>query len=132
MPTPFLATAFDTARELQPLFNELYIRVANDEEWLSETLGPLLDHDAFFAALWNIHIEVKKAGAVQPVVCGIFRSDYMLHIVPRYRGLKQVEMNTFSVAGACHAECVARMHQHLRRVRSMEEVGRCCHLSLTF
>ncbi|KAK4621901.1 hypothetical protein CLAFUR4_07525 [Fulvia fulva] len=115
IPTPLPSKGFQTAKDLQSIFNELYVKVANDEDWLFETLGPLLEHDVFFAALWGVWLEFKKAGVVQPVVCGIFRSDYMLHAVEEDRALKQVEMNTFSVAGACHAERVAGMHRHLRR-----------------
>ena len=109
--------------KVQPLFNELYLKVANDEQWLFETLGPPIEHDAFFAALWHIHLKVRVAGVLRSIVCGIFRSDYMLHSVPGYIALKQVEMNTFSVAEACHAERFTGMHRHLRRVRAVGEVG---------
>ncbi|EME43161.1 hypothetical protein DOTSEDRAFT_89101 [Dothistroma septosporum NZE10] len=120
-PTAFPATALRNALDLQPLYNELYMKAASDERWLAEILGPLIQHDEFIAALWGIWLKVKEVGAVQPIVCGIFRSDYMLHSELGYTGLKQVEMNTFSVAGACHGERVAGMHRHLRRVRTVEE-----------
>ena len=33
--------------------------------------------------------------------------------------LKQVELNSFSCAGACHTDRVAGMHRHLARVRDV-------------
>lgn len=125
LPTLFPRRCFDEAWNLQRCMNELYIRVATDEQWLYAILQPLMEHDSFLAALWGVHLEVKRAGVVQEVVCGIFRSDYMLHkpSASASASLKQVEMNTFSVAGACHAEHVAGMHHHLDRVRKMGNVG---------
>ena len=55
---------------------------------------------------------------------GIFRSDYMLHLsgdsetspnaLPETT-LKQIEFNSFSCAGASHANKVANMHRYLTR-----------------
>ena len=49
----------------------------------------------------------------QEIVCGIFRSDYMIDKVAIE--LRQVEMNVFSASGFTHAQNVASMHQHLQR-----------------
>ncbi|CAK4034919.1 glutathione synthetase [Lecanosticta acicola] len=114
--TPFPHRSFQEAFSLQPIFNELYLRAAGNEVWLYSVLGPLLKHDAFFASLWDVFTAVKRAGVVQQVCCGIFRSDYMDHHGPTYKGIKQVEMNTFSVAGAAHADRVIKMHHHLDRI----------------
>lgn len=130
--TTFPRKAFDEAIKLQEIFNELYIRVASDPDWLFEVLGPLIEHDAFIAALWDIYKGVSDAGTVQNVICGVLRSDYMLHqpaIAGREVGieLKQVEINTFSAAGFCHAERIVNMHRRLgQQVRglSVEDVGR--------
>lgn len=46
-----------------------------------------------------------------------FRSDYMLHIPRGERGqkqLKQVELNTFSVAGGVHSARISQMHEYAR------------------
>lgn len=125
LPTSFPRRCFDEAWELQKSMNELYIRAASDEEWLYSVLQPLLEHDDFLAALWDVHIKVKEAGVVQNTVCGVFRSDYMLHqpSVAQIPSLKQVEMNNLAVAGACHAARVAKMHRHLQQVRDSERVG---------
>lgn len=123
--TPFPRKQFDEAFSLQTIFNELYIKAASDPEWLYSALGPLLQSDAFFASLWDVYTQVEKAGIVQPVTCGIFRSDYMSHVEPDYQGIKQVEMNTFSIAGPAHAERVVKMHGHLRRIGAPGAVGAC-------
>lgn len=123
--TPFPRQQFHEAFSLQTIFNELYIRAACDPEWLHSTLGPLLKRDAFFASLWDVYTQVEKAGVVQPFTCGVFRSDYMLHSEPGYQGIKQVEMNTFSIAGPAHAERVVKMHRHLSKIEAPGAVSAC-------
>ncbi|EME89628.1 uncharacterized protein MYCFIDRAFT_32276 [Pseudocercospora fijiensis CIRAD86] len=121
VPTRFPRAAFEQAQKLQPCMNELYIRAASDEPWLEEVFQPLMKQDVFLSSLWDIWLKVKAAGVVQDVVCGIFRSDYMLHTSSAQSSpaLKQVEMNTFSVAGAFHAQTAARMHKHISRVQNV-------------
>lgn len=123
LPTPLPRSAFDRAISLQSHFNELYVRAACDESWLYRVLEPLLPLDPLVASLWKIHSKVKDAGHVQSIACGIFRSDYMLH---KDSSIKQVEMNTVSIAGACHAERVANMHRYLRKVQNLDAVGHLC------
>ncbi|PPJ59824.1 hypothetical protein CBER1_10633 [Cercospora berteroae] len=113
LPTPFPKHLFEQARELQPLFNELYLRVASDHEWLRQVLSPLIEHDPLVAGLWKIYQQVHNTDAKQHVVCGMFRSDYMIDA--RDSTLKQVEMNVFSASGFSHAQNVANMHQHVQR-----------------
>ena len=121
LPTVFSRERFEEAIKLQTAFNELYVRAASDPDWLYSVIKPLIEHDDFIAALWDIYVKVRDAGTVQSIVCGVFRSDYMLHQSSDHSKpeLKQVEMNSFSCAGACHAEIVAKMHNHLERVRSV-------------
>ena len=120
--TPFPRRCYDEAMELQSIFNELYVRVAADPDWLYSVLGKLMEHDALVSALWNVYLQVKEAGVVQDIVCGVFRSDYMLHqpTLDEPVCLKQVEFNTFSCSGISHAERIANMHKHLARVRSTD------------
>lgn len=125
LPTTYPRKVFNEALELQQTFNELYIRIASDPDWLHSVLGPLIEHDAFIAALWEIYENVHSAGIVQDVVCGVFRSDYMLHQRASDDNsagveLKQVEINTFSAAGFCHAERIANMHRRIaQQVRGL-------------
>ncbi|PLB38851.1 putative glutathione synthetase [Aspergillus candidus] len=115
-----------TALELQSIYNELYCAVAEDEQWILSAIEDLLPIDPLAVALWKIHQEVKQLGGyVQPISAGIFRSDYMLQdentdtngepsSIP-HGSLKQVEFNTFSCAGASHANKIVDMHRHLAR-----------------
>jgi glutathione synthase len=132
-PTQFPTRHFFRALELQQIFNELYARVASDEAWLEETLHDLIESDQFTNALWGVHQAVKAAGAYerQPLSLGVFRSDYMVHLsdlksranimsklnskAERRLELKQVELNTYTVAGGTHGNIVAEMHKHLLR-----------------
>ena len=115
-PSPFPRHLHDEALKLQKPFNRLYCSVAGDEEWLSECVKDLLPVDRLVEALWNIHLTVKQQGFVQDVSLGIFRSDYMLaqdSTEAEALSLKQVEFNTFSVAGGVHSHKAAQLHRHL-------------------
>lgn len=79
-------------------------------------MNRLIDDGLFAAVLWKIHQQVKKEGYIQGVTLGLFRSDYMVHVTPCSNsdpqlGLRQVEFNTFSVAGGAHASNAAELHQ---------------------
>lgn len=118
-PTPLRKADFEEATTLQVIFNELYMRAAADFAWLSDVLFPLIKNDRLCHALWDILLQARKVSSVQDIVCGVFRSDYMSEI----SGIKQVEMNTFSVAGACHAQRIADMHHHLNRIQPLDVPG---------
>ena len=53
----------------------------------------------------------------QGLALGIFRSDYMSHVPsnqddrPSELQLKQVEFNTYSVAGGVHSARISKMHR---------------------
>ncbi|KAK1058660.1 hypothetical protein LTR74_013212 [Friedmanniomyces endolithicus] len=126
-PTPFPRHLFQQATSLQLAMTELYIRAASDDDWLYSILRPQIEGEptGLLASLWDVWIKCREAGVVQSVSCAIVRSDYMLHVDAEREaevGLRQVEMNTFSVAGACHAEGVASMHRWLMR-KEMAEMG---------
>lgn len=132
IPTPFPRAHFDQALQIQTVFNELYIRVAEDKVWLERILENLRGTDDFAAKLWDIWVRVRAEGEVQPLRCGIWRSDYMLQAneeiinfqkngrddasdldVFQDAQLKQVEFNTFSCAGGSHATVVSEAHRYL-------------------
>ncbi|KAI0173223.1 glutathione synthase [Hypoxylon sp. FL1284] len=141
IPTGFPRSRFEQAQRIQTIYNELYVKVAEDDAWLETVIRPLTRADDFVAKLWSIWESVRDEGEVQQLRCGIFRSDYMLHhdlagnmvhhcelahIMGRdlkldlrrsliNPGLKQVEFNTYSCAGAAHATIVADMHRYLAR-----------------
>ncbi|OTB03817.1 hypothetical protein M426DRAFT_73731 [Hypoxylon sp. CI-4A] len=130
-PTPFPRQQFEHALNIQTLFNELYMNIAEDDVWLQSIVKKLGEVDEFAATLWSIWERVRDEGEVQLLRCGVFRSDYMLHqshedaqhelgfssgsIQPNLANseLKQVEFNTYSCAGGTHANIVANMHRYL-------------------
>ena len=118
-PTLFPRELFDEAHALQAIFNKLYAAVAEDDEWLRDVLGDLIEVDDLASVLWEIYSEVKEEGFVQDLTLGIFRSDYMLHVDSKSRlerpELKQVELNTVSCAGGVHTNIVSDMHRHFHR-----------------
>jgi glutathione synthase len=115
-PTAFPRRLYDEAVALQHLMNEMYVRAAEKEEWLYSVLRPQIESEpqGMMASLWDVHVKCREAGVIQDVSCGILRSDYMFHAPGDAKpSLKQVEMNTTAIAGACHSERVAGMHQYL-------------------
>ena len=117
-PSLFPEKHFNHARSLQTLYNELYARVAQDEEWLFQVLKPFMREESLISVLWDIHERVKAKGYAQSLTLGIFRSDYMLHSTDRTQStseLKQVEFNGIACAGMVHSNLASRMHQHLCR-----------------
>lgn len=119
-PTPFPRTCFEDACSVQLAYNRLYVAIAEDEEWLASVLKDLIKQDRLVSALWTIYQQVKRDCNSQRLSLGIFRSDYMLHSTPtasenedETTSIKQVEMNTYSVAGGVHGNIVANMHRYL-------------------
>ncbi|KAL8793591.1 MAG: hypothetical protein Q9195_003854 [Heterodermia aff. obscurata] len=115
-PTPFPRLLFEQAQELQPIYNRLYAAISEDEGWLYRVLKGLIDHGHFAAVLWGIHQQVKQEGYVQDITLGLFRSDYMVYVTPQPDSrmeLRQIELNTFSVAGGAHSNKAAQMHEFM-------------------
>lgn len=125
VPTAFPKSQFHQAMNLQPTYNELYMAISRNEDWLYNVTKELIPLEPLVCALWEVYQESKAAGIVQNISAGIFRSDYMLHLDDSQSDslksslqarIKQVEFNTFSCAGASHAKKVADMHRYLTRV----------------
>lgn len=137
-PTLFPRRLFKEAvDELQFIYNELYCKLAEDVEWLYAVTGPLRRTEPLVDALWSVYEDVQrrrqKEGSryiEQKIHTGVFRSDYMLHVQSDSAAdsdddedenwtqdlcLKQVEFNSYSCAGGCHADKVVNMHRFLAR-----------------
>lgn len=135
-PTLFPRRSFNEAvDDFQLIYNELYCKLAEDVEWLYAVTGPLRRTEPLVDALWCVYEEVQSRRQdvwsqyiEQRVHAGVFRSDYMLHVQSDNPAdsdddedenwtqnlcLKQVEFNSFSCAGGCHADKVANMHRFL-------------------
>ena len=130
-PSPFPRRCFDEACSIQLAYNRLYVAIAEDDEWLESVLRDLIKHDRLVSALWGIHKKVKQDVELPRLSLGIFRSDYMLHSLSPSQGheidglsIKQVEMNTFSVAGGTHGNIVANMHRHLYNAEAYSTIGK--------
>jgi glutathione synthetase len=74
----------------------------------------LIEVDDFVANLWKVHQAVQKEGYVQKLSLGLFRSDYMAHVMPTGApALKQVEFNTISSSFGGLSALVRQMHAEL-------------------
>lgn len=126
-PSPFPRLLFEEARDLQVNFQELYIAVAKDPEWLKEALKDLLVTDLLIRTLWSVfeNVQGRRTANTINLCAGIFRSDYMIHADESHDlKLKQVEFNTIACAGAAHGQRVVGMHRHFRDIgmyRDMSE-----------
>ncbi|CCH40519.1 Glutathione synthetase [Wickerhamomyces ciferrii] len=114
-PTPFPKVAFQDAKDVQLLFNELYAKVASDEKFLFGIIDELAQFDSDFTGkLWETYIKAKNQGIVQPLSLGIFRSDYMVNeIEGKKPQIKQIEFNTVSVSFGGLSEKVGELHNYL-------------------
>lgn len=110
---------------MQEIYNKLYCSIAEDEEWIYDTIKDLIPVEPIARALWGIYEAARYAGYVQSISAGVFRSDYMFHLAGPTSDdsradlskttLKQVEFNSVSCSGFSHANKVANMHRYLAR-----------------
>ncbi|KOS37122.1 hypothetical protein ACN38_g12093 [Penicillium nordicum] len=113
-PSPFPRACFEEATALQEIYNELYAMITCNEEWLGKIVEGLIDVDDFVSNLWKVHLDVRKEGYVQNLSLGLFRSDYMAHVLPTgLPAIKQVEFNTISSSFGGLSALVRQMHTEL-------------------
>lgn len=107
MPSPFPRKEFENACQIQTILNLLIHRVAQDYNFLKETLEETMKVDSFTKDLFEIcNIINDEGGSAQKISLGILRSDLMLETnCPRTGGnkrcipyccWKQVEINTIA------------------------------------
>ncbi|KAI5476977.1 glutathione synthetase [Pseudohyphozyma bogoriensis] len=118
-PSPFPAHLFAQARELQPLYNQLYANITVDDSFLEEVVGGAVSKvDEFQGKLYELWLKVREEGIKQPLHLGLFRSDYLLHLpdgTPREEiAIKQVEFNTISSSFGALATKLGDMHRYLQ------------------
>ncbi|RSH94834.1 hypothetical protein EHS25_004640 [Saitozyma podzolica] len=114
-PTPFPRELYFLARDIQPIYNALYARVALDWEFLDRVMGGSVSLvDEFQGALWNGWKKIREDIA-QPLHLGIFRSDYLLHATDPAGPLdiKQVEFNTIAASFGALSQRAGEMHRYL-------------------
>lgn len=94
------------AKDAQKDFNLLMHRVANDYDFLFESLKNVIKVDEFTKKLWDIYETVWKEGISQPLCLGLFRNDYMMDTQGRdvtdldTLQLKQIEFNMIAASFA--------------------------------
>ncbi|CCJ29171.1 unnamed protein product [Pneumocystis jirovecii] len=119
-PSLFPSIVFKKAKAIQCDFNKLYAFIANDEDFMAQIIKDL-STDSFIKKLWDIHLEVRNKGIVQPISLGIFRSDYFVQITDNsLPQLKQIEFNTISASFAAFASKISKTHKHLYKIGAYE------------
>ncbi|GAO49891.1 glutathione synthase [Saitoella complicata NRRL Y-17804] len=114
-PSLFPREAWMEARDVQEMYNELYVRVSRDEKWLGEVMESLKGVDEFMERLWAMHLKLRASGFAQSLSLGLFRSDYLLHQAEGDEevSIKQVEFNTVSSSFGALSTRVSDLHRHL-------------------
>ncbi|KAH3678419.1 hypothetical protein WICMUC_001436 [Wickerhamomyces mucosus] len=112
-PTPFSRIAFEQANEVQLAYNELYIKVTNDQDFLLGIIDELSHFDQEFTGkLYQTYLKAKEIGIKQNLKLGIFRSDYLVE----GSEIKQVEFNTVSVSFGGLSTKVGQVHKFLNNI----------------
>jgi len=129
-PSPFPASEFRKAIELQPVLNELMHKVAHDDAFLRKALQHTIKVDDFTRRLFEIYDEMMSTGGpVQEICLGMLRSDIMLdnHCCPSdspckfvqaYCCWKQVELNTIASGFGWLGPASSLLHRYV-----MQEAG---------
>lgn len=116
---PWLADRFfvKETRELTPLFNTLYHRVAQDQDFLEECLGPAREVDPF---LRNLFDSLPAQPRSKPCLY-LNRNDCMPHFRDGTYQPKQVEMNLIASALGEASARTNRLHRFLYRDTPLAE-----------
>lgn len=105
LPSPFPRKEFENACSIQTILNVLIHKIAQDYNFLKETLQETIKVDKFTKKLFDIYETVYNEGFTQKISLGLLRSDLMLdtsstdenkygkHIPYCW---KQVEINTIA------------------------------------
>ncbi|GAP89364.1 putative glutathione synthetase [Rosellinia necatrix] len=114
-PSPFPRVCFEQGIALQRTYNELYVSISQDEEFLARMVKEVGDSDDFITELWKVHLRVKEEGYVQHKSLGLFRSDYMVHqdAIGSEPQLKQVEFNTIAASFGGLSTQTSQLHKYL-------------------
>lgn len=118
-PTPFPESAFKDAFLVQEPFNQLYANVVlKNLLWLLAVLEQLSQSDPDFTGkLFNVYksaIASNKSGKLtQPVLMGLFRSDYMVDTKGSTPVIKQIEFNTVLISFGALSTKVSQLHSYL-------------------
>ncbi|KAH3687776.1 hypothetical protein WICPIJ_001239 [Wickerhamomyces pijperi] len=128
-PTPFSKKAFEDANDVQLAYNELYVKIVQEREFLVEVLEELSQFDKDFTGrLYSLYKESQaSSGVKQDLKLGLFRSDYLVE----EEQIKQVEFNTVSVSFGGLSSKVGQLHEFLNEIGAYdaENKGKKLHKS---
>lgn len=93
-PMSFPRDKYQQALDVQTEMNLIMHRIAYDNNFLMQSLAPVIQIDDFTNNLYSIYERVLKTGRAQETSLGLFRSDYMLE--DRTQKLLQIEVNTIA------------------------------------
>ncbi|CAH1759276.1 12170_t:CDS:2, partial [Entrophospora sp. SA101] len=115
VPSPFPKELFQTALELQPIFNLLFHRISEDHDFISNVIEDIIKVDDFIKNLYEIYLKVRNEGVKQTVSLGLHRSDYFSHSFPNSNQSKllQVEFNTISSSFSSLSTLTGQLHRYL-------------------
>ncbi|CAJ0636161.1 15975_t:CDS:2 [Entrophospora sp. SA101] len=114
VPSPFPKELFQTALELQPIFNLLFHRISEDHDFISNVIEDIIKVDDFIKNLYEIYLKVRNEGVKQTVSLGLHRSDYFSHSFPNSNQSKllQVEFNTISSSFSSLSTLTGQLHSY--------------------
>ncbi|XP_075882750.1 glutathione synthetase-like isoform X1 [Nelusetta ayraudi] len=114
LPSPVPKAAYLQALRVQTHLNTLMDKISQDAEFLEEALAGCVQVDDYTAKLFGIFKQVQKEGRTQSIVVSLNRSDYMLdQSEDGSASLKQIEVNTFSVAGFGATDRLPEVHRKI-------------------
>lgn len=123
-PSPFPRKEFENACQLQEILNLLIHKVAQDYDFLKDTLEETIKVDSFTKELFEICKTVhEEGGSAQKISLGILRSDLMLDTncpeeemskkrIP-YCCWKQVEINTIASGFGWLGPISTKLHKYV-------------------
>ncbi|XP_064610828.1 glutathione synthetase-like [Liolophura sinensis] len=112
-PSPLPRTCFQDALDVQTSFNYLMHLVAQDYEFLQESLKSVIEADDFISHLWDILTTVREENSGQPIVLNLNRSDYMVDVKdPSKPSIKQIEFNTMASSFGGLATQLTSVHRY--------------------
>lgn len=123
LPSPFPRKEYNNACDLQITLNSIMHGVANDYEFLKESLKNTVETDDFSKKLFDIYETVYQEGFAQDVSLTLLRSDFMLSTACPTRSnckqhkpyccLKQVEINTIASGHGWMGPSCTKLHRYV-------------------
>jgi len=114
-PAPFPKVCFQKAKNLQPIYNELFHNISRDKGFIDTAVKSLGNSDDFITNLYNIYQKVQTEGQTQNITLGVHRSDYMIHNNKNEQILQQVEFNTIASSFSSLSYLTSELHRYLAK-----------------